>query len=102
MPPIGQLEAPARPPASTEQLTERDLERLRAELPPPGRPFHASFILQGREYTCEHGHRTQQAAVECAKRMSREMSRQLGLEVPSFEHGREGEAEPSPVWPPPS
>ena len=103
----GSVEQLMRSMAASVGWVEQDLERLRAELPAEGPPapgdtFRANFVFKDRRYTCQHQHRTEQAAVECARRMAREIARQLGMEHPKFEYRRDGEAEWSPVWPPPS
>jgi len=49
-----------------------------------GPPYQARFRLQGEEITCEHEHRTEQAAGECARTLARRISRERGLEPPTF------------------
>jgi hypothetical protein len=72
------------------QAIEADLQRLRTELenePPAPRKqtFQATArFADGTEYSCWHEHRTKEAAVECAKRMAHEKSRELGLDKPTF------------------
>ena len=82
-------------PIREAQAIEADLQRLRTELenepPAPRKQTFQSTIrfADGTEYSCEHEHRTQTAATECAKRMAREKSRELGLDPPTFTYRQE-------------